>query len=160
MPEMRRIMKKLTATVCCLSLSACAAFGPAREPPTVTLSSLRALPTEGLTPEFEVQLNILNTNPEPLVLQGVVYTISLESHELVKGAGTGFPEIAPYSDETITLTARANLLSGVRMIWDLMEEPAETLDYSFEARLDLAGLQPSVRVTESGTLDMNRPRTR
>jgi LEA14-like dessication related protein len=152
-PSLRRPRLRPSLLLALLSLLAgCAALKPPAEPPTVTLSSFRALPSEGLAPQFEIVLNVLNPNREPLKLEGVVYTVSLEGHELIKGAGSGFPAIEPYAEESITLTARADLLGGVRMLREMMQRPAESLEYRFEARLDLAGLQPSVRVAETGYL--------
>ena len=61
-----------------LMLAACATMSPNYEEPTVSLSSFRALPSEGMTPAFEIGLRIINPNASPLALAGVVYTISIE----------------------------------------------------------------------------------
>lgn len=87
-----------------------------------------------------------------LGIQGVVYTISLEGFELVKGVGKGFAPIEGYSEGDIALTASANLLTGLRFISSMMREPGEQLDYEFKARLDLGGIHPSIRVSETGQL--------
>jgi len=137
-----------------LLFSGCATLNPNYETPTVTLSSFRALPSEGMTPAFEIGLRIINPNPTPLELQGVVYTIEIEGHELVKGVGKGFPVIDAYSQGDITLTGSANLLAGIRFIGDMMQSPGEELDYEFEARLDLGGLHPSIRVREKGAFNL------
>jgi hypothetical protein len=87
-------------------------MSPNYEQPTVSLSSFRALPSEGMTPAFEI------------------------------GQGD------------ITLTASANLLTGIRFLGDLMHATEESLDYDFKARLDLQGLYPSISVTERGAFDV------
>jgi hypothetical protein len=142
-----------------LMLGACATMSPNYEQPTVSLSAFRALPSEGMTPAFEIGLRIINPNPSPLALAGVVYTISIEGHELVKGVGKDFPVIEGYSQGDITLTASANLLAGIRFLGDLMHATEESLDYDFKARLDLQGMYPSIRVSESGAFDL-RPSPR
>ena len=57
-------------------LSACATMSPDYEEPTVTLSSFRAIPSEGMVPAFEIGLRILNPNSQALHLDGIVYTVS------------------------------------------------------------------------------------
>jgi LEA14-like dessication related protein len=137
-----------------LALGACASLSPQYEQPSVSLSSFRALPSEGMTPAFEIGLRVINPNPSPLELAGVVYTISIEGHDLVKGVGKGFPVIDGYGQGEITLTASANLLAGIRLLGDLMQVNDDALDYDFEARLDLSGLHPSIRVHESGAFNL------
>lgn len=137
-----------------LFLAACATLGPDYEQPTVTLSSFRALPSEGMTPTFEIGLRVINPNPAPLELEGVVYTIAVEGHELVKGVGKDFPAVEGYSQADLTLTGSANLLAGIRFIGDMMHKTDQALTYDFQAKLDLRGLYPSIRVNESGRFDL------
>lgn len=135
-------------------LMSCATLDPDFEKPTVTLSSFRALPSEGMAPAFEIGLRIINPNRQALRLEGVVYTIAIEGHELVKGVGKDFPLIEGYSEETITLTASANLLAGIRFIGDMMQSNGESLEYEFEAKLDTGGIRPSLRVSERGEFNL------
>lgn len=135
-------------------LPACATLDPDYEEPTVTLSSFRALPSEGMVPAFEIGLRIINPNRQPLRLEGVVYTIAIEGHELVKGVGKDYPLIEGYSEGTITLTASANLLAGIRFVGDMMQSSGRPLEYEFKAKLDTGGVFPSIRVTERGTFDL------
>jgi hypothetical protein len=136
-------------------LVGCATLSPGYEEPTVTLSSFRALPGDGMAPAFEIGLRVINPNAQAIALEGVVYTINVQGHELVKGVGKDFPVIEGYSQQDLVLTASANLLSGIRFIADMMQAPAEKLAYEFEAKLDLRGLYPSIRVSERGTFDLN-----
>jgi len=135
-------------------LASCATLSPDYEEPTVTLSSFRALPSEGMVPAFEIGLRIINPNSTALNLDGIVYTISLEGYELVKGVGKDFPVIEGYSEGEVKLTASANLLAGIRFVGDMMQSKGESLEYEFKAKLDLGGLYPSIRISESGELDL------
>lgn len=141
------------------ALSACATLSPNWEEPTVTLNSFRALPSEGMAPAFEIGLTVINPNPDPLNLVGVVYTISLQGHEVVKGVGKDFPVIESYSQQQLTLTASANLFAGLRLFLDMINESqmgaAPALEYEFEARLDLGGLYPDIRISEGGNFRMD-----
>jgi len=144
-----------TALLLALLVSSCATLSPDYEEPTVTLSAFRALPSDGMAPSFEIGLRVINPNAQALALDGVVYTISVQGHELVKGVGKDFPVIEGYSQQDLVLTASANLLAGIRFIGDMMQRPAENLEYEFEAKLDLQGFYPSIRVSESGTFNFN-----
>jgi hypothetical protein len=153
-PICKRVAGLLGLAAATLLLS-CATLDPDYEQPTVTLSSFRALPSEGMVPAFEIGLRIINPNRQALNLEGVVYTIAVEGHELVKGVGKGFPVIEGYSEETLTLTASANLLAGIRFIGDMMQSSGESLDYEFKAKLDTGGLFPSIRVSERGSFNLS-----
>lgn len=135
-------------------MAGCATLDPDYEEPTVTLSSFRALPSEGMVPSFEIGLQVINPNPGTLNIQGVVYTIALEGHELVKGVGKDFAPIEGYSSGDIKLTASANLLSGLRFISGMVRKPGEAVEYEFKAKLDLGGIYPSIRLSEKGELNM------
>jgi hypothetical protein len=135
-------------------LPACASLDPDYEEPTVTLSSFNAIPSEGMVPAFEIGLRIINPNSKPLNLEGIVYTISLQGHELVKGVGKDFPVIEGYSEGVVKLTASANLLAGIRFVGDMMGQPEQALEYEFKAKLDMGGLYPSIRISETGDLNL------
>jgi LEA14-like dessication related protein len=155
--SVKRRFYQFIALATLLFLCGCASLSPGYEQPTVTLSSFKALPADGMVPAFEVGLRVINPNDTPLNLVGVVYTISLQGHELVKGVGNDLPVIDAYGEGELTLTASANLISGIRFIGGMMNSRSETLDYEFSAKLDLAGLYPSIYVRESGVLNLAEP---
>jgi len=146
-----------TFLLCCslLLLQACASIDPDYEKPTVTLSSFRAMPSDGGIPTFEIGLHVLNPNASPLSLEGVVYTVSIQGHDVVKGVGKDFPVIEGYSEQTVKLTAAANLFAGIRLMVDLMNSNSEDFKYEFEAKLDTGGFGRSIRVKEKGSFRMD-----
>ena len=143
--------------MCCafLLLQACASMDPDYEEPTVTLSSFRAMPSEGGIPTFEIGLHVLNPNAAAFRLEGVVYTVSIQGHDVVKGVGKDFPVMEGYSEQTIKLTATANLFAGIRLVMDLMNSADKDLNYEFEARLDTGGFGRSIRIRENGAFRMD-----
>ena len=154
-----RLTRPVAAWVCLVLMAGCATLSPDYEQPTVTINSFKALPSEGAVPSFDIGLTVINPNPQPLNLVGVVYTVSLQGHEVVKGVGKDFPVIEGYSQENINLSASANLFAGLRLIMGLMQEQqsgkAGGIDYEFKAKLDLGGLYPSIRVSEKGSFRMD-----
>lgn len=128
---------------------------PDYEEPTVTLSSFKAMPSEGGIPTFEIGLHVLNPNASAFTLEGVVYTVSIQGHDVVKGVGKDFPVLEGYSEQTVKLTATANLFAGIRLVMDLVNSKNEDLQYEFEAKLDTGGFGRSIRVKETGSFRMD-----
>ena len=147
---LKRFRNVIGLLIALIILTGCATMRSDYEEPTVSLTSFRALPSEGISPEFEVGLRILNPNPNDLEIVGIVYTISLEGQELIKGVGKDFPVVEGYSQEDVTLTAGVQLLSGIRLMSKLMQANTQSLNYEFNAKLDLAGMYPSIRISEGG----------
>ena len=149
-------MPRLTITITALAvlLAGCAGLRPGWETPTVTVKSVRAIPSQGMLPEFEIDLHVVNPNREALKLAGVSYTVSLEGYELIKGVGNDLPVIEGYGEGDITLHASADLFAGVGLVRELMSSQKNTLSYSFEAKLDPGALRPSIRVRDSGEVSL------
>ena len=135
-------------------LTACSGLQPGYETPTVTVSSFKTLPGEGAMPAFEIGLRVINPNRDALELAGVSYTISLAGHEIIKGVGNELPVIEGYGEGEFTLTASANLFAGIRLVTDLMRADRDSFDYELEAKLDLGGLRPSIRVKDAGEISL------
>lgn len=142
-----------------VSLAGCAGLRPGWETPTVTVKSVRAIPSQGMLPEFEIDLHIVNPNREALKLAGVSYTVRLEGHELVKGVGNDLPVIDGYGEGDVTLSASADLFAGVGLVRELMSSQKDTLSYQFEAKLDPGALRPSIRVRDSGEVSLSGVRS-
>ena len=149
---MRRLT--LASVTVIVLLTGCAGMRPGYETPTVTVKSVRAIPSEGMLPEFEIDLHVINPNREALKLAGVSYTVSLEGHELIRGVGNDLPVIEGYGEGEFTLNASADIFAGVGLIRDLMTSQKETLSYSFEAKLDPGALRPTIRVRDSGEVSL------
>jgi LEA14-like dessication related protein len=157
-PSLLRFLRSLILIMSAVLLAACAGMGPGYETPTVTVSSFRALPSDGALPSFEIGLRVINPNREALELQGVAYTVSLEGHEIIKGVANELPIVDGYGEGEFMLTASANLFAGIRLITDLMRSDGDSLEYEFEAKLDTGGFRPAIRVRESGEISL-RPAT-
>ncbi|MEQ8205846.1 MAG: LEA type 2 family protein [Woeseia sp.] len=137
-----------------LLLPACAGLRPGFETPSVTVSSFRALPSQGAMPNFEIGLQVTNPNAVALNLRGVTYGVSLGGYELIKGVGNDLPVIEAYGQGEFKLTASANLLAGMRLLGNLMSGPKDSVPYEFEAKLDIGALRPAIRVKDSGSISL------
>lgn len=137
-----------------LFLAGCGALRPGYETPTVTVSSFRSVPSEGAMPAFEIGLRVTNPNREPLELVGVAYTVSLEGRDIIKGVANELPVIEGYGQGDFTLTASANLLAGARLVTDLLKTEKDSFRYELEAKLDVGGLRPTIRVRDAGEIGL------
>ena len=131
-----------------LLLTGCAAVKPHYDPPVVGISSFRLLPSQSVSPRFEIGLRLLNPNPEPLQLAGLAYTVAFEDHKILMGVAHNLPTIEPYGEGNIILEATADLLSGARLLGSLLNTPRSSVSYTFSAKLDIGRFGPPIRVIE------------
>ena len=108
----------------------------------------------GGLPTFEIVLHVINPNLEPLELEGISYSISLDKHKLIKGVGNDLPVIEGYGEGSFTVTAGFSVLAGIQLFRSLMEKDDESFDYSFEAKLDPGAFRPKIRVSDSGSFSL------
>jgi hypothetical protein len=146
-----RIFVLLAAFV---SVFGCAGLEPGFETPTVGVNSFRLLPSEGVVPRFEIGLHIVNPNRTALNLEGIVYSVTLNGHKILMGASSELPVIGAYSEGEVTLTATANLLSGISLLGSLMQQGQDTFTYELDARLDIGSLRPRIHVQEKGKISL------
>lgn len=138
-----------------LSLSACATLLADIDPPKVSVDSVRSLPNAEGGPRFEITLRIANPNKQALNITGISYAVDLLGRELVSGVSNDIPRIAAYSEQKVKLEAGVNLLQVLRLITELGQTSTDNLDYRFSAKIDFAGLMPTLRVSEKGSLSLN-----
>jgi LEA14-like dessication related protein len=156
MPNALRKTNVLATIIVALTvLPACVGLRPGFETPTVTVKSVRALPSEGALPDFEIILHVINPNNEALKLAGVSYTVSLAGHDVIQGVGNELPVIEGYGEGDLVLTASANLFAGIGLLRDLMSTQGDVIRYEFEAKLDPGPLSPSIRVKDEGEISLN-----
>ena len=152
---MNRIFRLTGIIALAMSLPACASLKPGFEKPTVTISSFKALPSDGMMPAFAIGLRVVNPNPDALNLRGVSYTVSLAGNEVIKGVGNDLPVIEAYGEGEFNLTASANLFAGMRLITDLLKSNKETFAYEVEAKLDIGAFRPAIRVKDGGEISLS-----
>ncbi len=138
-----------------LTLSGCASLQPGFEKPTVTVNRFQLAPDSGLLPRFEISLQVVNPNRTPLALAGVAYTVTLEGHRILTGVSNQLPVIEGYGQAEIQLLATTSLLDSLRLFSDLTQRHRDRLHYELSLKLDPGGLQPPLRVTDSGQISLS-----
>jgi len=137
-----------------VGLHGCASMNADYEEPAVTVTSFRAVPSESTALNFEIGLRVVNPNRDPLELQGVAYTITLDGHKLITGVGKDLPVIDGYSEETFTLNASASLFQAIQLLGDLMNNPKDRISYDLDTKLDVGTFRPAIRVRNSGEISL------
>ena len=144
----------LRASMLLIILTGCAGWYPGFEQPVVSVTSFRPLPSTGVVPKFEIGLHVINPNRTALTLHGLAYNVELEGHRILTGVANQLPVIAAYGEGDVLLQASPDLFSTVSLFADLMNQPRERFRFKLDARLDVGGLLPKIRVEKSGEVSL------
>ena len=137
-----------------LLLTGCAAMQPNFQKPNVSVTSFRALPSEGMAPRFEIGLHVVNPNRDAISLEGMIYSVSLEGRKLLNGVANDLPTVPGYGEADIRVEATADLFNGIRLLADLVQTQRDSVSYELSARLDLGRFLPYVDVVEEGEVSL------
>jgi LEA14-like dessication related protein len=137
-----------------LLLAGCVTLPSDFKEPGVSLVSIRPQIENLFAPEFDVVLHVTNPNREALDITGLSYTVHLQGKKLIEGVANEIPVIAAYGEADIRLRATADLLGGISLLSDFLNQPGEQFDYEFNADIDLGTLYPMVRVQRSGVISL------
>jgi LEA14-like dessication related protein len=155
MTNLRRSFALLFLPLCLLLLSACAAFQTNLEKPTVKVTALRLLPSQGLDQRIGVDLTIANPNAQDLSLRGISYTIGIENFSVLSGVTDQVPVLKGYQETPVSLVVSANVLQFVRLIEHFSRAGMQdSVNYNFDAKLDFSALLPAMRVKETGSIPL------
>ncbi len=141
-------------------LTGCAGLQTDYETPTVSITSFKSIPGEGMVPRFEIGLHIVNPNRTALDLKGISYTVNLEGHNLLTGVSNKLPLIEAYGEGDILLAASVDFFNSMGFFADLAKnQNRESFAYSLDAKLDVGTLHPIIRISKKGNLSLfNSPR--
>ena len=148
------ILTRWLIVVCvALSFSGCASLSTDFEEPALQINSIRLINFDGITPQFEIDLHIVNPNRDALELKGLSYTLHLSGRQVVSGATNNLPVVAAYGEADFKIDANVSLLDGLQLLSKLMSEYQENINYEFKAKLDLGRFYPTIPITREGVLD-------
>lgn len=132
----------------------CATWRSDFEKPAISVSSIRALPTDSMAPQFEIGLHIVNPNRAALELHGLVYRLKLQGYTILTGVAKDLPTIEGYGEGNVLLVATADMLSSIRWLTNLLSAQRDRITYELEVKLDLGTFRPLVRVTREGEISL------
>ena len=146
----------LSILALCFLCGCAGKMSPGFEPPVVSLRTFKMLPQESVSPRFEIGLHIINPNRDSLNFDGIYYTVDIEGYKVLSGVSNTLPTVEPYGEADITLEANVDLIKGIKLITSLLQEPRDTFKYSFNAKLDLGGFTPNIKVQEEGEFNIRK----
>ena len=150
MNDTRLMVRSFLLLGACVALGGCAAIADSFQAPGVSLTSFRALPMNGLSPQFEVGLRVTNPNPIGLNIEGLAYAIQIDGQELVEGSTTDLPSIAANGSGDVTLRIAPDLAAGVALVTDLLRNRRDSVSYALQAEIDVGSFLPPFRVQDTG----------
>lgn len=121
------------------------------ETPSVSITSFKTLPSDGIVPRFEITLLVINPNRTALNLEGISYSLEIEGYKILTGVSNNLPRIEGYGQGEVVLLAAPNLLRSVQLITDLINSKKEALHYAVDAKLDIGSMRPRIKTREEGT---------
>lgn len=138
-----------------LLVAGCASLRPNFETPNIHVTSLSMLPSSGLEARFKIGLRVSNPNPQALKVRGMSYNVSLEGFKFIQGVGNNIPTIPAYGEEEFFVEASTNLIESIKMITAFINNPRDTLQYSFGAKLDTGStVLPRLKLSDSGEINL------
>ncbi|MGY6630441.1 MAG: LEA type 2 family protein [Wenzhouxiangella sp.] len=138
-------------------LTGCASLSPYPETPAVSVTSVQLLPgpTTASAPTIRLGLQVTNPNRAALPLAGMSYSLFINDQRLLSGATSDLPTVPAYGSANLTIDMTPDMLGGLRLLNQLSQAGGTTpMAARLDARLDLAGLRPALRISE--TLDLGR----
>ncbi|KGK41417.1 lipoprotein [Nitrincola sp. A-D6] len=153
---MRKIYQLVGLLVVLLGLNACAALSGNYEKPQVNITSFTLAPnTVGVAPRFDIGIQIINPNRSALPFRGMTYAVEIEGYRILSGATPDIPTVPAYGQADFVIQASPDLFGSARLLGDLFSNTQrQSLNYSFNARLDAGRLLPMINIEETGQLKL------
>jgi len=150
-----RLEYPVCGIVLAAALAACVTV-PDYEVPTVSVTAFDRVPAGTMTPRFRMSLHIINPNRVPLELNGIVYSVYIEDHKILTGTSNELPVIEARGEREVSLHAVTEMVGGISLLSELINNPRSEYRYRIDATLDSAGEIPDTRVVNEGIINLNR----
>ena len=137
-----------------LALTACVSVPSDFRQPGIQLQSITPRASGGVLPAFEIRVLVNNPNRVTLDVEGLRYRLALQGYDIINGVASDVPAIPAWGEAEVVLDARADLLSGLGLLNELLATPGEPVHYAFEAEIDIGRFYPIVELRREGKLEL------
>jgi len=132
-------------------IAGCTTLRPDFETPSVNVTSFTSLPSQSLTPRFEIGMRVVNPNSTRLSLRGMSYKVYLNDYEVVEGAANELPVVPAYGEAEFKVIATVSLMEGMRFVQDMIKNANGQVAYRLQVKLDVGAMIPSIRIEKTGS---------
>ncbi len=135
-------------------VSGCATMPSDFKEPGVSVVSVTPRVLNGVAPEFDIVLHVTNPNRSALDIAGLSYTVNLSGSQVIEGVANDLPEIAPYGEAEVKLSATADLFGSLRVLTGLLADPTSPVEFEFNAEIDVGTFYPMINVNRAGVISL------
>ena len=132
----------------------CATLPTDFKEPGISVVSVTPRILNGVAPEFDIVLHVTNPNRSALDIAGLSYTINLSGSKVIEGVANDLPEIAPYGEADVKLSATADLFSSLQVLAGLLANPTSPVEFEFNAEIDIGSFYPMINVNRVGVISL------
>ncbi|MFZ7126206.1 MAG: LEA type 2 family protein [Desulfobacterales bacterium] len=143
-----------------MMLTGCAAMGWWREPPRISLASIRIMEVRGFETAFEVDLRVFNRTDRPLLIRGIDCELELNGKRFAEGVANPQKEIPPFESDIVTATVYTSMLDMFTALHRVIQGTADpdrmpTYTYSLKGwlRAGSPGFSTAIPFRSEGRLD-------
>jgi LEA14-like dessication related protein len=150
----RNMVSRSFLFVFCISsflVAGCSTLHPNFETPSVTVTSFKLLPSQSLTPRFEIGMRVVNPNSAELNLRGMSYKVFLNDYEVVEGAANALPVVPASGEAEFHVIATVGLIEGMQFVNDMLQNARGQVAYRLQSKLDIGPMTPSIRIEKTGS---------
>ncbi|ROS06140.1 late embryogenesis abundant protein [Sinobacterium caligoides] len=152
-------LTKYTILFLTLLISSCSSLKIPFDQPKVEVVALKAVPSSQAIPNFLITLRVINPNAQAINIRGIFYTVNIEGYDLLSGVSNDIPTVEGYAETNIELTAKASLISGIRLMGKLVQKPLDALNYTVTAKIDSGSIMGAIKVSHDGILSLDNTGT-
>lgn len=146
----------LLASMTLLMAGGCAHLSGGLEPPIVTVANLQPLPGQDFAPRFKVTLDLQNRNNQSIGIDGLDFDLEVNGRRFASGVSATAITLPALGQSRAEVEVTVNGLSLARQIFDWIQRPPDSLNYTISGHLHLQqGLRRRLGFSRDGQLDLN-----
>ncbi|MEH6454153.1 MAG: LEA type 2 family protein [Psychromonas sp.] len=108
--------------------------------------------TQGLNPNFKLNLLITNPNEQDLQIQGIAFNLALADQKVLSGVSNQIPTLKAYTETPVSINASISIIELFKIIPHLSQNAGEEISYRLNTKIDPKGFI-AFNIKNEGVLD-------
>lgn len=147
-------MRRAPLLLATAALTACASF-PNRDPLTIDVAGIEALPSEGLELRLQVSIRVQNPNDAPIEFSGAAFDLDLNGRRLATGVTDTVGIVPRYGEALIVVPVTVSAFNAARQIIGFATaENSNEVSYRVRGKLE-GGLLGTRRFSDEGVFELD-----